>query len=82
MNPALNQLIEERRNSEAVGLYPTRRDLHTDSGLRIDCWTRAPESNNPCERFHDTEKERFKVVRAFDGEPGARRASGGSRGPL
>ncbi len=31
---------------------------------------RAPESNNRIERFHGTEKERFKVMRAFDGEPG------------
>lgn len=31
---------------------------------------RAPESNNLIERFHGTEKERFKVMRAFDGEPG------------
>lgn len=31
---------------------------------------RAKESNNPIERFHGTEKERFKVMRAFDGEPG------------
>lgn len=31
---------------------------------------RAKESNNRIERFHGTEKERFKVMRAFDGEPG------------
>ncbi len=31
---------------------------------------RAKESNNLIERFHGTEKERFKVMRAFDGEPG------------
>jgi putative transposase len=31
---------------------------------------RAKESNNRVERFHGTEKERFKVMRAFDGEPG------------
>jgi transposase-like protein len=31
---------------------------------------RAKESNNRIERFHETEKERFKVMRAFDGEPG------------
>jgi transposase-like protein len=32
---------------------------------------RAKESNNRIERFHGTEKERFKVMRAFDGEPGS-----------
>jgi putative transposase len=31
---------------------------------------RAKESNNRIERFHGTEKERFKVMRGFDGEPG------------
>ncbi len=31
---------------------------------------RAKESNNRIERFHGTEKERFKVMRAFDGELG------------
>jgi putative transposase len=32
---------------------------------------RAKESNNKIERFHGTEKERTKVMRAFDGETGA-----------
>ncbi|MGD0249332.1 MAG: DDE-type integrase/transposase/recombinase [Thermoplasmata archaeon] len=31
---------------------------------------RAKDSNNRVERFHGTEKERFKVMRGFDGEPG------------
>lgn len=31
---------------------------------------RAKESNNRIERFHGTEKERFKVMRAFDGQTG------------
>jgi putative transposase len=31
---------------------------------------RATESNNPIERFHGTEKERMKVMRAFDNEKG------------
>jgi hypothetical protein len=31
---------------------------------------RAKESNNRIERFHGTEKERFKVMRALDGELG------------
>ena len=33
--------------------------------------TRAPESNNRIERFYGTEKERTKVMRAFDNESGA-----------
>ncbi|EQD73704.1 ISCpe7, transposase [mine drainage metagenome] len=40
---------------------------------------RAKESNNKIERFHGTEKERFKVMRAFDGEQGAANLSDGFR---
>jgi len=32
---------------------------------------RARESNNKIERFHGTEKERMKVMRAFDNEGGS-----------
>jgi putative transposase len=32
---------------------------------------RAPESNNKIERFHGTEKERTKVMRAFDNKEGS-----------
>lgn len=40
---------------------------------------RAKESNNRIERFHGTEKERFKVMRAFDNDPGASTLSEGLR---
>jgi putative transposase len=40
---------------------------------------RAPQSNNRIERFHVIEKERFKVMRAFDGEPGMAILSEGLR---
>ncbi len=40
---------------------------------------RAKESNNRIERFHGTEKERFKVMRAFDGEPGTQTLAEGLR---
>ena len=40
---------------------------------------RAKESNNRIERFHGTEKERFKVMRAFDGEPGTAALAEGLR---
>lgn len=40
---------------------------------------RAKDSNNRIERFHGTEKERFKVMRAFDGEPGTQVLSDGLR---
>jgi putative transposase len=40
---------------------------------------RAKESNNRIERFHGTEKERFKVMRAFDGEPGTATLTEGLR---
>lgn len=40
---------------------------------------RAKESNNRIERFHGTEKERFKVMRAFDGEPGTATLAEGFR---
>ena len=40
---------------------------------------RAKESNNRIERFHGTEKERFKVMRAFDGEPGTATLAEGLR---
>jgi transposase-like protein len=40
---------------------------------------RAKESNNLIERFHGTEKERFKVMRAFDGEPGTATLAEGLR---
>ena len=40
---------------------------------------RAPESNNRIERFHGTEKERFKVMRAFDGKPGTAALAEGLR---
>lgn len=40
---------------------------------------RAKLSNNRIERFHGTEKQRFKVMRAFDGVPGASALSEGHR---
>ena len=40
---------------------------------------RAKESNNRIERFHGTEKERFKVMRAFDNEPGTATIADGLR---
>ena len=40
---------------------------------------RAPESNNRIERFHGTEKERTKVMRAFDNEQGASNLADGFR---
>jgi putative transposase len=40
---------------------------------------RAKESNNRIERFHGTEKERFKVMRAFDNDLGTSALSEGLR---
>jgi len=40
---------------------------------------RAPESNNRIERFHGTEKERFKVMRAFDNDRGTSALAEGVR---
>jgi transposase-like protein len=40
---------------------------------------RAKVSNNRIERFQGTEKQRFKVMRAFDGKPGAEVLSEGHR---
>ena len=40
---------------------------------------RAPESNNRIERLHETEKERTKVVRAFDNEGGTAMITEGFR---
>lgn len=64
----------------AIGKELGRRAKPTDDPSRVRAgWfnphkrvpsIRAKESNNRIERFHGTEKERFKVMRAFDGEPG------------
>ncbi len=40
---------------------------------------RAPESNNRIERLHGTEKERTKVMRAFENEGGAAMITEGFR---
>jgi putative transposase len=40
---------------------------------------RAPESNNRIERFHGTEKERFKVMRGFDNDQGTSALAEGVR---
>lgn len=41
--------------------------------------TRAKESNNRVERLHGTEKERTKVMRAFDNDAGAASTAEGFR---
>jgi transposase-like protein len=40
---------------------------------------RAKDSNNRIERFHGSEKERIKVMRAFDNDPGASALAEGFR---
>jgi len=64
--------------SDGMRSYPRaiRKELGYRSGDRIVNphrrvpSIRAAESNNPIERFHGTEKERTKVMRAFDNEKG------------
>jgi putative transposase len=65
--------------SDGMLSYPRaiRKELAFRSGDRVVSphrrvpSIRAPESNNRIERFHGTEKERTKVMRAFDNEHGA-----------
>jgi transposase-like protein len=65
--------------SDGMLSYPraVRKELAYRSGDRVVSphrrvpSIRAPESNNRIERFHGTEKERTKVMRAFDNERGA-----------
>jgi putative transposase len=62
-----------------------KKELGYRSG---DCWVnphhrvpsiRAPESNNLVERLHGSEKERTKVMRAFDNDRGASAIADGFR---
>ena len=73
----------------AVGKELGRRALPNDDPDQVNgVWfnphkrvpsIRAKESNNRIERFHGTEKERFKVMRAFDNEPGTATIADGLR---
>jgi len=64
--------------SDGMISYPRaiRKELAYRSGDRVVSphkrvpSIRAPESNNKIERFHGTEKERTKTIRAFDNERG------------
>jgi len=64
--------------TDGMGAYPyaVRRELAFRAGDRVVSphrrvpSIRAPESNNLVERLHGTEKERTKVMRAFDNERG------------
>jgi len=54
----------------ALGWSPINRNATLNPHHRVPS-IRAKESNNKIERFHGTEKERTKVMRAFDNESGA-----------
>ncbi len=53
-----------------TGWSPIKKNGRLNPHHRVPS-IRAPESNNRIERFHGTEKERTKVMRAFDSESGS-----------
>ena len=55
---------------DSSGWSPIRKNGLLNPHHRVPS-IRAPESNNRIERFHGTEKERTKVMRAFDSESGS-----------
>jgi putative transposase len=61
---------EDLRTTTESGWSPILSNGRLNPHHRVPS-IRAKESNNKIERFHGTEKERMKVMRAFDGENGA-----------